>query len=241
MYTLISQFSNVFTQPFMNLYYSLENISVAAALILGIVGSLAPCQLTANTSALMIYGSRSVNKGVSWSQILLFLFGKMIVFSSLGFIVWMLGNEIEQMLIGLFPWVRKLIGPLLILVGFVLLEVIKLKKTIQLGNIPEKFIKGKLGSFLMGISFSLGFCPTMFVLFFVTLMPMALSEPIGFILPSIFALGTTLPIIFIIFIIWYLELDKKAMKKSREIGSVVKRITGVILIMIGSIDTIYYF
>lgn len=193
--------------------------------------------MTANTSALMIYGSRSVNKGVSWSHILLFLFGKMIVFSSLGFIVWVLGNEMQQMLIGLFPWARKLTGPLLIVVGFVLLEVIKLKKTIQLGNIPEKFIKGTLGSFLMGISFSFGFCPTMFVLFFVTLMPMALSEPIGFILPSIFALGTTLPIIFII---WYLELDKKAMKKSREIGSVVKRITGVILIMIGSIDTIYY-
>ncbi|MCM3597975.1 sulfite exporter TauE/SafE family protein [Metabacillus idriensis] len=198
---------------------------------------MAPCQMTANTSALMIYGSRSVNKGVSWSHILLFLFGKMIVFSSLGFIVWVLGNEMQQMLIGLFPWARKLTGPLLIVVGFVLLEVIKLKKTIQLGNIPEKFIKGTLGSFLMGISFSFGFCPTMFVLFFVTLMPMALSEPIGFILPSIFALGTTLPIIFII---WYLELDKKAMKKSREIGSVVKRITGVILIMIGSIDTIYY-
>ncbi|OHR73657.1 cytochrome C biosynthesis protein [Bacillus sp. HMSC76G11] len=234
---MISQISNFFMQPFMNMYYSLENISVAAALILGIVGSLAPCQMTANTSALMIYGSRSVNKGVSWSHILLFLFGKMIVFSSLGFIVWVLGNEMQQMLIGLFPWARKLTGPLLIVVGFVLLEVIKLKKTIQLGNIPEKFIKGTLGSFLMGISFSFGFCPTMFVLFFVTLMPMALSEPIGFILPSIFALGTTLPIIFII---WYLELDKKAMKKSREIGSVVKRITGVILIMIGSIDTIYY-
>ncbi|MCM3597945.1 sulfite exporter TauE/SafE family protein [Metabacillus idriensis] len=241
MYTYINQFSNYLMQPFMNLYYSFEHFTIAAALILGIVGSLAPCQLTANSSALIIYGNHSAKKGVTWDQIFLFLLGKIIVFSLLGLLAWLVGQEMEQNLTMLFPWARKLIGPLLIVVGLVLLNVLKIRKSIIIGKIPEGLMKGKMGSFLMGVSFSLAFCPTMFVLFFVTLMPMALAAPYGFLLPSIFAFGTTVPIFLIIFIIWYLELDKKIMKKSRKVGLIVQKITGILLILIGISDIIIYF
>lgn len=85
-----------------------------------------------------------------------------------------------------FPWIRKIMGPLLILVGLYMVGLIKLPP---------------FGSFMLGFSFSLAFCPTMFILFFVTLMPIVLSSYYGFILPSIFAFGTALPLILFIFII----------------------------------------
>lgn len=228
-------------QPFMNLYYNFEHFTIAAAFILGIVGSLAPCQLTANSSALIIYGNHSAKKGVTWDHIFLFLLGKIIVFSSLGLLVWLVGQEMEQELTVLFPWARKIIGPVIIVVGLVLLNVLKIRKSIIIGKIPEGIVKGRMGSFLMGVSFSLGFCPTMFVLFFVTLMPMVVSSSYGFLLPSIFAFGTTVPIFLIIFIIWYLELDKKILKKSRKVGLIVQKITGILLILIGISDMIIYF
>jgi cytochrome c-type biogenesis protein len=240
MYNLLNTFSNFVTQPFLNWFHQMENVSIAAALILGFVGSLVPCQLTANGSALMIYGNSSLRRGVLWSHIFLFLLGKMVVFSVLGLVVWLVGSQIEQTLTLFFPWFRKLTGPLLILVGMFLLGFIKWKKGVSFGEIPSKLFKGKMGSFFMGVSFSLGFCPTMFVLFFVTLMPLTLSVPYGFILPSVFAIGTTIPLLVIIFIIWFLEIDKTIMAKSKKVGNVIQKIAGIVLILIGIMDTIVY-
>lgn len=93
----------------------------------------------------------------------------------------------------------------------------------------------------MGVSFTLGFCPTMFVLFFLTLMPMALSVSYGPVLPGIFALGTSIPVIISIFLIWYFELNGKLMnKKGRKLGMIVQRTAGIILLILGIVDTITY-
>ncbi|OXS77807.1 sulfite exporter TauE/SafE family protein [Domibacillus enclensis] len=240
MYNLFNNFSNFVTQPFLNWFHQMDNISIGGALLLGFIGALVPCQLTANGSALMIYGNSSLRKGVVWSHIFLFLLGKIVVFSGLGLMVWLVGSQIEQTLTLFFPWFRKIIGPLLILAGFFLLGIINWKKEISFGKIPSRLFKGKTGSFLMGVSFSLGFCPTMFVLFFVTLMPLALSVPYGFVLPSVFAVGTTLPLLIIIFIVWFLEMDKVIMAKSKKIGDMIQKMTGAVLILIGMMDTIVY-
>src|SRR5690625_7616808 len=58
-------------------------------------------------------------------------------------------------------------------------------------------------SFLMGVSFTLAFCPTMFMLFLFTLMPVVLATSYGSILPAIFGIGTSLPLLIVIFLIWY--------------------------------------
>ena len=46
-------------------------------------------------------------------------------FYELGLLVWFLGKEIQQILTLYFPWLRKLIGPLLILMGLMLAGIIK--------------------------------------------------------------------------------------------------------------------
>lgn len=242
MYELFSQISNLFMQPFYNLARSMEGIPVLFAFLLGIVGALAPCQFTANLCAVTVYGNKSVQKQIAWAEVVFFIIGKIAVFSMFGLIVLMLGSEVRSILTLYFPWFRKLVGPILILIGLFILGVIKFKKMISLGSIPEKFTKkGKLGAFLMGVSFTLGFCPTMFTLFFVTLMPLALSVPYGGLLPSIFAIGTSLPLILAIFLIWYFELSGKLMKKKgRKLGLIVQRIAGAIIIILGVLDTITY-
>jgi cytochrome c-type biogenesis protein len=242
MYELFSQLSNIFTQPFLNLARSVEGVPVMFAFLLGIVGALAPCQFTANLGAVMVYGNKSVQKQTAWGEVVFFIIGKIVVFSFLGLIVWLLGTEFKSNLTLYFPWFRKIVGPVLIIIGLFMLGVFKFSHFISFGSIPERFTKkGKLGAFLMGVSFTLGFCPTMFILFFVTLMPMALSVSYGILLPSVFAIGTSLPLILAIFLIWYLGLSGKLMKKKgRKLGLIVQRLAGVIIIVLGVLDTVTY-
>jgi len=93
----------------------------------------------------------------------------------------------------------------------------------------------------MGVSFTLGFCPTMFTLFFVTLMPMATAVSYGAALPTIFAIGTSLPLIVAIILIWYLELGGSLIRrKGRKLGVVVQKVAGGFMLILGIFDTITY-
>ncbi|MDP4552340.1 sulfite exporter TauE/SafE family protein [Alkalihalobacillus macyae] len=71
------------------------------------------------------YGNRSFQQGISWGEVFFFILGKIFVFSSLGFIVWVLGQEFQQSLTKILPWARKLFGPLVIVIGLYMLGVFK--------------------------------------------------------------------------------------------------------------------
>lgn len=241
MYIFISKISSWLSQPFFNMANALEGFPIVFAFVLGIVGALAPCQFVANVSAVTLYGNRSLQRKIVWKDILGFILGKIVAFSLLGILIWILGREIEQTLTMYFPWIRKLMGPLLIIVGLVMVDVIKLKGTISLVKQAEgNHLERPFASFLLGFSFSLAFCPTMFVLYFVSLIPVVLSSSYGFILPTLFAIGTVLPLIITIFLIWYLGGSGALLKKGRKFGSFIQKVAGVFMILVGILDTITY-
>jgi cytochrome c-type biogenesis protein len=241
MYNLLSQFSLFVSKPFFIIANNLESWPILFALLLGIVGALAPCQLTGNISALTLYGNRSFQQKVVWKDVIFFTLGKIAAFSLLGALVWLVGREIQDSLISYFPWIRRIMGPLLIIVGMYMVGFIKIQGTIKLFKGSEDYKQETpFGSFMLGLSFSLAFCPTMFILFFVTLMPIVLSSSYGFILPSIFALGTALPLILFILIIWYLGGGGLLMKKGRKFGAKIQRVSGVLIILLGIFDSLTY-
>lgn len=223
--------------PLMDVANATKSIPLLFAFLLGIVGTLAPCQLTGNISAITLYGNQSLQKGHAWKHILLFILGKIIAFTTLGLLVWFLGKEIQQILTLYFPWLRKIIGPLLILMGLMLAGIIKGRSFFSI-----KFIRkqNEVGSFLLGFFFSLAFCPTMFVLFFGTLIPLSFSYNYGYLFPTFFSIGTVLPIVILLFIISYLGLNGALLKKSRKIGKTIQLIAGILLILVGLYDTTLY-
>ncbi|WP_240515157.1 urease accessory protein UreH domain-containing protein [Bacillus wiedmannii] len=237
MFSTISEWSYQLMSPLMDVANATKSVPLLFAFLLGVVGTLAPCQLTGNISAITLYGNQSLQKGHAWKHILLFILGKIIAFTTLGLFVWFLGKEIQQILTLYFPWLRKLIGPLLILMGLMLAGIIK-----SINFFSIKFIQkqNEVGSFLLGFFFSLAFCPTMFVLFFGTLIPLSFSYNYGYLFPIFFSIGTALPIVILLFIISYLGLNGTLLKKSRKIGKNIQRITGVLLILIGIYDTALY-
>src|SRR5690554_5147504 len=147
MYQLFSQISSELSTPFYTIARSLEGVPLLFAFLLGIVGALAPCQFTGNLGAITIYGNQSVQQKVAWKEVIYFILGKIVVFTGLGAIFWLLGNEVKEVLMTLFPWFRKVVGPLLILIGLFLMGFIKFYKTFTLGKIPERLKSGKMGAF----------------------------------------------------------------------------------------------
>lgn len=107
--------------------------------------------------------------------------------------------------------------------------VIKLKGTISIvKQVEGNHLERPFASFLLGFSFSLAFCPTMFVLYFVSLIPVVLSSSYGFILPTLFAIVTVLPLIIIIFLIWYVGGSGALLKKGRKFGSFIQKVEGTL-------------
>lgn len=240
MFNLFNQISGMLSGPVHGLAYGFEHIPLLFAFFLGVVGAVAPCQLTSNVSAITIYGNKSLIDKVPWLHVFLFILGKILVFSALGIIIWLLGKEANSSLTHLFPVVRKAIGPMLILIGLFMIGLFQFNRGIGLIKLPKKLKDSYLGSFLMGVSFTLAFCPTMFVLFILTLMPVVMTTTYGIVLPSVFAIGTSLPLILVIFLIWYFGASGVILKKSRKIGAITQKVAGVLLLIIGVFDTLTY-
>jgi cytochrome c-type biogenesis protein len=241
MYQILSEISQFLSSPFFNIVNGTKQYPLLAALVLGLIGALAPCQLTGNMGAITLYGSRSIRIKHQWMEIGFFILGKVVVFTGLGLAVWGLGQGLQSVLPEYFSLFRKLMGPLFILIGFILLGVFKLRWLWSLTEkIPQWTGEGKMGSFLMGVSFSLAFCPTMFSLFFFSLMPLVLSSPYGAVLPSIFAVGTSLPLILFMGMMTYIGLNGAMLKKSRKVGNIIQKSAVVIFILLGIMDTLTY-
>lgn len=241
MYSLMSQISQTISNPLTEFLHSYNHAPIIFAFILGLIGSVAPCQLTGNVSAITYYGNRTIQKKNIFGEIALFIFGKIAVFSVIGFFAWIFGQSFETKMTEYFPVFRQAIGPLMIITGLVLIGILKLRLLNRLtSHIPIFFKEGKLGSFMLGASFSIAFCPTMFVLFFVWLMPTVSSTSYGFILPAFFGTSTAIPLILIFLLIWFFDAKRLIMRISMKTGGIIQKIAGAFLLIIGLLDTITY-
>ncbi|TMW70273.1 urease accessory protein UreH domain-containing protein [Alteribacter natronophilus] len=240
MFELAEAFSQWLRSPFMNAAESAESWPVLFALLLGLVGALAPCQLSGNLSAITLYGTRSLKNGVSWREAAFYTVGKIAAFMLAGGIVWLIGQEFQQQLTLYFPWFRRLLGPLLIVIGLYMMGLFTMRWTMRLWKNRREVRGGSWGAFMLGFTFSLGFCPTMFLLFFMLLMPAAFTSSAGIVLPAVFAVGTAVPFLIVIGLISYLGAGGVVMKKSRKLGLIVQRTAGAVMIVIGVLDILTF-
>lgn len=241
MYSLMSEFSRIVSGPITVFLNSYEHSPLIIALLLGLIGAVAPCQLTGNMSAITFYGNRTIQMTTYWGDVLFFMFGKVVVFSLIGLCAWLFGQAFETTMTTYFPIFRKVIGPMMLLTGLVLIGIFKFKWLNQLSaHIPLVLKEGKFGSFMMGACFAIAFCPTMFVLFFVWLMPTVVTTSYGLILPAIFGMATSVPLILILALIQWFDTKRFIMKTSMKMGRAIQIVAGFILIIIGVMDTMTY-
>jgi cytochrome c biogenesis protein CcdA len=173
---------------------------VASALLFGLIGATSPCQLTTSLGALAFSASRP-GRAAALRATLTFVGAKVAIYSMVGGAVVVLGLELQAASIPVVVVARRLLGPLMLLVGLALMGVIRLPVPGALGRklsarLSSRAASGGRGSaFLLGVAFSFAFCPTLFLLFFGLTLPLALRSAAGWSFPGLFAVGTTLPLV----------------------------------------------
>ncbi len=175
------------------------------ALILGLMTAISPCPLATNITAVAYIGKQIENKRLIFFNGLIYTLGRAISYSVIGLMLYFGASKFE--ISKLFSsGAEKFLGPLLIIIGIFMLDVIKLNfpgfgKLIQKLQKSENKGNGSWRAFLLGVVFALAFCPYSGVLFFGMLIPMTIASASGLYLPVVFAVATGLPVIIIAYLL----------------------------------------
>ncbi|MGC9152062.1 MAG: aromatic aminobenezylarsenical efflux permease ArsG family transporter [Microbacter sp.] len=167
------------------------------AFILGLLTAVSPCPLATNISAIGFISRDIANQKRVFVHGLVYTLGRAITYIGLAVILYFGANQLNVALI-FQGWGEKLIGPLLMIIGLFMLDVIKLHFPEWLNfteRMEGKEKKGYLNTLLLGIVFAMAFCPYSGVLYFAMLIPITIASASALYLPSIFAVGTGLPVI----------------------------------------------
>ncbi|MBI2358067.1 MAG: sulfite exporter TauE/SafE family protein [Deltaproteobacteria bacterium] len=242
-YFLLSQASVALGGPVKHLADWVQ-LPLLTVLLAGLVGSLSPCQLTTNLSA-MAYLSRKVGERGALREALAYTLGKVLVYTLAGGAVIFLGFQLDRVAIPLVVATRKSIGPLMIIIGLGLMGLVRLRGS--LGSRLASWLHPRLphgeatGAFSLGVAFSFSFCPTLFWLFFGLMIPLALISTGGWTFPALFAVGTALPLLlFASLLASGSKVSHTLMERLKQSRPMISRLAGAIFITAGLNDTLTY-
>lgn len=211
---------------FLNTLIDNTNLPLLTAFLLGILTSISPCPLATNITAIAF-----ISKDIKTVKHTLFngffyTFGRGLSYIFLAGLIYfgVSAFSISKIFEG---WGDKVLGPILIIIGLIMFNVIKINIGAKKKKIEEMkewlSRKGHFGSLLLGLLFALAFCPYSGVLFFGVLIPLTLNSTEGLLLPLAFALGTGLPvIIFSVIIAYSLEKVSQAYQVVQKVEKVLR-------------------
>lgn len=222
----------------------LDNSSTPAltAFLLGLLTALSPCPLATNIAAIGFIGKDIEDRKRIFRNGLLYTLGRILSYTLLGVILILVLKEGASMFgiqktIG--TWGELLLGPLLLVIGLFMLlgDRINLPQFGFKGNAEGLTKKGGWGALLIGILFAMAFCPTSGVFYFGMLIPMSATATAGYLLPVIFAIATSIPVLAVA---WILAFSVQKMGnfygKMQKIQKWMKHIVGILFLLVG----IYY-
>lgn len=212
-------------------------IGFISSLWLGILTSLSPCPLATNIAAISFLSKKIINPKEVFISGFAYTIGRMLSYAMLGWIIISSFLSVPVLANFLQKYINKAFGPILIITGLVLLDILKI-------NIPKftfsKKLQDKLagsgigGAFVLGLIFALVFCPVSAALFFGSLIPLTLKSNLGVVLPFIYGVGTGLPVLFFAVGI---ALSAKSLSlwfnRLTKLEYYMKKITGGIFIIVG--------
>ena len=175
------------------------NIPVLSALLLGLITAISPCPMATNIAAIAYVSRRVKERRYAIITGALYTLGRMFSYSIIGVLIIVVGLEIPGLATFLQDFGEQALGPLLIVIGVIMLIVNRISLGLGGGKLSALGAKvadwGMIGGFLLGALFALAFCPYSAALFFGVLIPLALKSAGGVTLPAVYAIGTGLPVL----------------------------------------------
>jgi sulfite exporter TauE/SafE len=215
-------------------------IALLSALWFGILTSISPCPLATNIAAVSFLSKRINHPKTVLRLGVAYTLGRMAAYAVLGGIIITSLISIPVVANFLQKYMNKILGPILLVVGIFLLDIIKFNLSgFSLSCEKQTALadSGIKGTFALGVIFALSFCPISAALFFGSLIPLALNNKLGIIFPFLYGIGTGLPVmIFAVGISLGIVSISRWYKKMTQFQRYTRKITGIIFILVG----IYY-
>ncbi|MBF0300516.1 MAG: sulfite exporter TauE/SafE family protein [Oligoflexia bacterium] len=220
-------------------------IGVASAFWFGILTSISPCPLATNIAAVSYIGRKAAHTRLLFLSGILYAIGRMFAYMVVGILTVKGLYAISSMSFFLQKYMNLFVGPFLIVIGMMVLDIISFKFLKSGGNsflesLQNKFKDGGVtGSFFLGAIFALAFCPVSAALFFGSLIPISLKINSLFIAPLVYGFGTAIPVmVFAILIGIGSKSISTVFNKITIFEKWVRITTGIVIIIIGIYLTI---
>lgn len=210
---------------------------VLTAVWLGILTSISPCPLATNVAAMSFVGKDVSSPGRVLLTGVLYTLGRSLAYAVLAALLIASVFAIPDLSFWLSTYMNKFLGPVLIAVGIVLLDLVRVNFATSCvsDKAGERFGKpGFWGAGLLGILFAMSFCPVSAALFFGSLLPLAVKNGSSVLLPSAYGAGTGVPVfVFAVLTALGAQWVSKAFKKLVQLEKWARRVTGAIFVIVG--------
>ncbi len=218
--------------------------AVATATWLGILTSISPCPLATNIAAISFIGKNVNDARMVFLSGLFYMIGRMLVYLVVSVLIVTSLLAVTDISFFLQEDINKILGPVLIIAGIFLLGFVKF-------SLPGIGLNSKMqdrasrygiwGAMMLGVIFALSFCPISAALFFGSLIPLAIKQNSNVLIPSLFGIGTALPVILFSFLIAFgAKSIGRTFDKLTLFEKWARRVTGAIFIIIGIYYTLIY-
>jgi cytochrome c-type biogenesis protein len=219
----------------------LDNSSMPwfTAVLLGLMTSISPCPLATNITAIGFISKDLDNRNRVFLNGLFYTLGRAITYTSIALIIYFGADQFRFS--GFFQqYGEKIIGPLLILIGVFMLDILRIQFP-GLSGLLSRMDNRKSWRFidavLLGMVFALAFCPYSGVLYFGMLIPMTVANASGLYMPVLFAVATGIPVILFAWLLAYTVSGIGVVYKKIKVFELwFRRVIAVLFIGVG----IYY-
>ena len=212
--------------------------------VLGLLTAISPCPLATNIAAIGFIGKNIEDRKAIFKRGIYYTIGRILAYTVLGIILISILKEGASMFgiqKAISKWGELLIGPVLLIIGLYMLfgDKINLPKFgFDGGEKGERLAgKGSWGALLLGVLFAMAFCPSSGIFYFGMLIPMSVTASAGWLLPVLFAVATSLPVLVVAWILAFsVEKVGEVYGKIQTVQKWLNIIVGTIFVLVG----IYY-
>ncbi|HOU54517.1 MAG TPA: aromatic aminobenezylarsenical efflux permease ArsG family transporter [Myxococcota bacterium] len=219
-------------------------LAAASAFWLGVLTSISPCPLATNIAAISFVGRRLETPRIVLVGGVLYTLGRALAYGILGILLVTSLLSAPVLAHILQKYLNQVLGPLLIVIGMFLLELISFgnRGGGMFPGLQERAARhGVWGALLLGFLFALSFCPISAALFFGSLIPLAVANESGVLLPVVYGVGTGLPVLGVALVV---ALGARsigiAFQKMSAFEKWARPITGGVFILVGIYLTLVY-
>lgn len=164
-----------------------NTLPMLSALWFGILTSISPCPLATNIAATTFIGKQIQSRYGTLVAGVAYTSGRALAYMVISFIIVAGLFSIPGVSMFLQQYMNKILGPVLIVVGLLIADIIPLRLPAW-GSGNSDFIRrlsqgGAIGAVFLGFMFALAFCPVSAALFFGSVIPLALKFESGVWLP----------------------------------------------------------